>query len=150
MIITTLIINFHTPSILSHAIPCTISTLRYKRPSPREPVCTPCFPTFSPLLYSTFLRTTFDFFLNPSPLTFLRRFLLLLMTSFSVTFLLVFIISESPVHEGSRRDHSCLYLYQRTHADLLYPLVSNVSYCISRRSSNLHRHLIKLFSPLLS
>jgi hypothetical protein len=140
--ITTLIINIHT--LQSHhmhdvTIPCTTSTLRYKPPSPREPICTPPFPQHcSPLLYSTFLRITFDFFVNPSPVTFLRHFLLFLMTSFSTTFFFVFIISDSPVHEGS------LYLYQRTHADLPYP-VSNVSYCISRHSSYLHRHFIKLF-----
>ena len=154
IMITTLIINFHT--LQSHhihvvTIPCTTSTLRYQRPSPREPVCTPFFPSLSPLLYSTFPRIIFGFSLNPSPLTFLRHFPLLLMTSFSATLFFVFIISESPVHEGSRRDNSCLYLYQRTHADLPYPLpVSNVSSCISSQSSYPHRHLINLFSPLLS
>ena len=142
IMITTLIINFHT--LQSHymhvvTIPCTASTLRYQRPSPREPFCT-LFPNIVPftLLY-------FAFPLNLSPLTFLRHFSFLLMTSFYVTLFFVFIISESLIHEGSRRDYSCLYLYQRTHADLPYPLlVSNVSYCISSHSSYPHRHLIKI------
>jgi hypothetical protein len=142
IMITTLIINFHT--LQSHymhvvTIPCTTSTLRYQRPSPREPICT---------LFPNIVRLTllyFDFSLNPYPLIFLRHFYFLLMTSFSVTLFFVFIISESLVHEGSRRDYSCLYLYQRTHADLPYPLpVSNVSYCISSDSSYPHRHLIKI------
>jgi len=142
IMITTLIINFHT--LQSHymhvTIPCT-TTLRYQRPSPRELVCTLfLFPNIGPftLLY-------FAFSINSSPFTFLRHSSLLLMTSFSVTFFFVYIISENPVHEGSRRDYSCLYLYQRTHADLPYPLpVSNVSYCISSHSSYPHRHLIKI------
>jgi len=148
MIITTLIINFNTLQSHMHVvtIPCTTtSTLRYKHFSPRERFSTTCFSTLSPLIYSTFPRSTFDFFLNPSHLTFLRHFTFLLMTSFSATILFVFIISESPVHEGIRRDYFCLYLYQRT---LSYSLpVSNVSCCISSHSSYLHRHLIKLFSP---
>lgn len=156
IMLTTLIIIINIHTLQSHhmhvvTIPCTTSTLRYKYPSPREPICHLPFPQHCPPLhYSTFPRITFDFFLNPSPLTFLRHFLLLLMTIFFTTFFFVFIISDSPVHEGSRRDYSCLYLYQRTHADLLYrSLVLNVSYCISRHSSYLHRHLIKLFSPLV-
>ena len=153
MIITTLIINFHTPQ--SHhmlPIPCNTHTLRYKHPSPREPVCTRCFPTFSPLIYFTFSRIPFDFLLNPSSLSFLCHFFPLLMTIFFGTFFFVFIISESPVHEGSRRDYFCMYLYQRTLADLpCCPLtVSNVSYCISRHSSYLHRHFHKIiFAPFV-
>lgn len=146
MIITTLIINFNT--LQSHhmhlvTIPCTTtSTLRYKHSSPRERFFATCFSRLSPLLYSTFPRFTFDFFLNPTPLTFLRHFTFLLMTSFSATFFFVFIRSEYPVHEGIREGLFCLYLYQRT---LSYSLpVSNVSCCISSHSSYIHRHFHKI------
>ena len=155
IMITTLIINFHRIHTLqSHhmhvvTIPCSISTLRYQRPSPREPVWTRLFPDIVSLtlLYSTFLRMTFDFFLKPSPLTFLRHFSFLLMTSFSDTFSFVFIISESPVHEGCRRDYFCLYLYFTDARRSTVPLpVSNVSYCISSHSSYyLSRHFINYF-----
>ena len=82
----------------------------------------PCSPTFSPLLCSTFPWSHFQFLFNPPLLSphFLCHYSFLLMTRFSATFFFVFIISESPVHEG--RDYSCLYLYISTDADLLYLL----------------------------
>lgn len=128
-------------------IPCTISTLQYKRPSPCEPVCTPRLPTLSPLLYSTFPRTTFDFFLNPSPLTFLRHFLLLLMTSFSVTFSLYLLYPKALFTRvvggiilvcisinGRTPIYRTPYLYRMFLAVFL----------------DTHRTLLKLFSPLSS
>ena len=101
------------------------------------------------LLY--FSRNHFRFLsqTTPSPLTFLRHSSFL-MTSFSTTFFFVFIISESPVHEGSRRDYSSLYLYLNGRRSTVPLPVSYVSCCISSHSSYPHRHLIKLFSPLLS
>ena len=136
--ITTLITYFHT--IQSHymhvvTIPCTISTLRYQRPSPHEPVCAPVSPTLPPLLYSIFPRITFDFFVNPSPLTCPTSFSLfrILMTSFSATLFLVFIISANLVHEGIIPS---LYLYQRT------PICRTLTCieCISSHPSYPHRH----------
>ena len=135
IMITTLIINLHTlqsPYIHVVTIPCTTSTLRYQRPSPREPCY---FPTLYPLLYSTF-----DFSFIPSPLTFLRHFSFLLMTSFSATFFFVF-ISESSVHEGLFFPVSV-----STDADLLYALpVSNVSCCITSHSSTLYKIVFAFF-----
>jgi hypothetical protein len=94
--------------------------------------------------YSTLLS---HFLSTPPPLTFLRHFSFLLMTSFSA-FFFVFIISESPVHEGLFLPVS---LSTDAHRSTVVPLpVSNVSCCISSHLTYPHRHLIKLFSPLLS
>ena len=118
-----------------------------------NPSAPPLFPDILPLTLLYFSRNHFRFLSQPtfSPLTFLRHSSFLLMTSILATFFFVFIISESPVHEGSRRDYSCLYLYLNGRRSTVPLPVSYVSCCISSHSSYYpHRHLIKLFSPFLS
>ena len=91
-------------------------------------------PYFSPSHY-------FRFLLNPT--SFLRVFtffepLMIRQTPFfCYTFLSHFVfISESLINEGSRRDYSRVYLYQRT--PILSLPVSNVSSCISSHSLYIH------------
>ena len=131
------------PSIHMHlvTIPCTISTLRYQRPSPREPVCTPVS-LHCPLnlLYSPphHFRFHFSFSAPPPSLSpiFLRHFKLPRTFNdqfFCYDFPCIYYIRE-PCSRGIIS--ACICINGRRSA---VPLpVSNVSSCISSHSSYPH------------
>ena len=125
------------------------STLRYQRPSPREPSAPPCFPTLFPLTLLCFSPNHFRSLnpsLNPSPLTFLRHLSFLLI----ITTLFLYLLYPRALftREVGGIISACISI-NGPRSSVPFT-VSNVSYCISSHSSYPHRHLIKLFSPLLS